>query len=336
MEKHIYQPTEDIVLENGEKIIRPQIAFHTYGNFIPGKSKVVWVCHALTANSDVFDWWPGLFGKKCLFNERDYFIVCANNLGSCYGTAGPLSLMPGKDENYFQSFPSITIRDMVKAHRLLCKHLGIEEIEIMIGGSQGGQQVMEWAIEEPLKIKKIILIATNAFHSPWGVAFNESQRMSIFADQSYHQNIPEGGLEGMKAARAMALISYRNYHTYKAKQSEENENLITDFKAASYQRHQGLKLANRFNAYSYVVLSRAMDSHHVGRNRGGVQKALQTIKAKTLVISVSSDLLFPPEEQKFLAENISDAKWESIDSLYGHDGFLLETEQLTQIIQKFI
>lgn len=336
MKKHVYKYAGEFILESGEVLPQLEIVYHTYGNFEPGKSRVIWVCHALTANSDVYDWWPGLFGSNDFFNEKEFFIVCANNLGSCYGTSGPLSVNPKTGKKYFDEFPQVSIRDMVKAHRLLKSHLQIDNIECLIGGSQGGQQVLEWAIEEPLCIKKIIAVATNAFHSPWGIAFNESQRLSIRADKSYYEKREDGGSEGMKAARSIALLSYRNYNSYHAKQSEEHSEKRNDFRAASYQRYQGEKLVKRFNAYSYVVLSEAMDSHQLGRGRGNAEEALKLIKSKALIISVSSDLLFPPEEQKYLAEKIPGAQYASIDSLYGHDGFLLETEQLKKIIQKFI
>ena len=167
-----------------------------------------------------------------------------------------------------------TIRDVVHSFDLLRKDLGIDRIKTCIGGSLGGQQALEWAIIQPDLIENLILIATNAVHSPWGIAFNESQRMSIEVDPTWKESQPRAGIEGMKAARATALISYRNYETYQITQARQENSTGESLRAISYQRYQGEKLAGRFNAYSYYILSKMMDSQDVGRNRGGVIKAL--------------------------------------------------------------
>jgi len=326
---------EEFKLESGKKLSELEIGFHTYGKLSKNRDNVVWVCHALTANSDVFDWWKGLFGEKDYFNTEEYFIVCANILGAPYGTTSPLSINPTTGQPYYLAFPQITVRDMVKAHQLLAEHLGIEDIKIIIGGSLGGQQAMEWSIIEPERIKNSILIATNARHSPWGVAFNESQRLAIAADRSFYANKPDGGAKGMKAARSLALLSYRTYKTYSVTQQEDSDKKVDDFKASSYQNYQGDKLVKRYNAYSYWYLTKVMDSHNVGRGRHGVEKALSLIKARTLVIGVKSDVLFPIEEQQYLFRHIPKAAFAELDSFYGHDGFLIETELLTNVITSF-
>ncbi|WDF53562.1 homoserine O-acetyltransferase family protein [Mucilaginibacter sp. KACC 22063] len=335
MDPEIYQHTEEFVLESGQTLSGLEIGFHTYGRLNKHRDNVVWVCHALTANSDVFDWWKGLFGDNNLFNPEDHFIVCANVLGSPYGTTNPLSTNPVTGSPYYLSFPQFTIRDVAKAHQLLADHLGIDQINILIGGSLGGQQAMEWSIDQPDRIKNLILIATNARHSPWGIAFNESQRMAITTDRTFYANKPDGGAKGLKAARSFALLSYRNYKTYNLTQQESADNITDNFRASSYQNYQGEKLVKRFNAYSYWYLTKLMDSHDTGRNRGGVEKALSTIKAKTLVIGIRSDFLFPIEEQQYLFQHIPKAAFAELDSFYGHDGFLIETEALTNIINSF-
>ena len=336
MSQEILHYPQPFLLECGKTLPQLQITYHTYGTYQPEKSHVIWVCHALTANADVFDWWKGLFGPNYLFNPEEHFIVCANILGSCYGTTGPLSENPDTGAAYFQLFPDISIRDMVAAHEILRQHLGIFKIYSLIGGSLGGQQALEWAIQSPDLIENLLIVATNACHSPWGIAFNEAQRLAIRADETFHLNLPDGGRKGLKAARAVALLSYRTYHTYGKTQCETDLNKIDNFKASSYQNYQGDKLVNRFNAYSYVSLSKTMDSHNVGRNRGSIATALQQIKAKTLVVGISSDLLFPPQEQQYLTEHIPGAVYHEIDSFYGHDGFLIETEKLTQLIETFL
>ncbi|MBK0379482.1 homoserine O-acetyltransferase family protein [Mucilaginibacter segetis] len=322
-------------LESGNKLPGLQIGYTTYGTLNKDKDNVVWVCHALTANSDVFEWWKGLFGPEDHFNPDEYFIICANVLGSPYGTSNPLSVNPTTGQPYYLSFPEVTIRDIVKAHKLLADHLQIDDIEILLGGSLGGQQALEWSITEPDRIKNLILIATNAKHSPWGIAFNESQRLAIGADRTFYANFPDGGAKGLKAARSIALLSYRGYKTYAITQQEESDEVAKGFRAASYQNYQGQKLVNRFNAYSYWYLSKAMDSHNVGRGRHGVDKALSLIKARTLVIGIKSDVLFPVEEQQYLFRHIPKSAFAELDSFYGHDGFLIETEALTKVITSF-
>lgn len=324
----------DFVLESGQVIQNLRIAYHTFGFFNPASDNVIWICHALTANSDVFDWWAGVCGESAFFNPKEHFIVCANIIGSCYGSTGPLS-KDANEQKWFDEFPFITTRDMANAHDLLRNHLGIEHVKALIGASLGGQQAMEWVILRPELFENLVLIATNAYHSPYGIAFNESQRLAIYADSTYHLRIENGGQQGLIAARSMALISYRSYDGYMKTQSEDDHEKTDDFLASRYQRYQGWKLANRFNAYSYVTLSKAMDAHHVGRGRDSIEGALKLITSKTLVIGISSDNLFPSLEQRFLAEKISNSTYKCIDSIFGHDGFLVEKDQLIVIFKEF-
>jgi homoserine O-acetyltransferase len=322
------------ILENGKQIPTLEVTFHTFGTFSENKP-VIWVCHALTANSDVSDWWNGLFGENDLFNHNEYFIICANVLGSCYGTTGPTSENLPQELTYL-NFPLVTPRDMANLHELLRKHLNIQKIDLLIGSSLGGQQAQEFAYLLGDSLSKLVLIATNAKHSPFGIAFNESQRLALLADQTFEQQIPDGGAKGLKAARSIAMLSYRSYDGYVVTQIETDNNLTDNFKASSYQNYQGQKLVNRFDAYAYWYLLKAMDSHNIGRNRESIESALVEIKAKTLVIGITSDLLFPVAEQVFLAEHIPKAKLEIINSIFGHDGFLVETKQLETILKNFI
>ncbi|MBL4676528.1 MAG: homoserine O-acetyltransferase [Mucilaginibacter sp.] len=336
MSTQTFTYTGTFELESGRKLQGIEIGYNTYGTLNKNRDNVVWVCHALTANSDVFDWWKGLFGPEDHFNPDEHFIICANVLGSPYGTVNPLSTNPATGQPYFLAFPDYTIRDIVKAHQLLANHLGIDKIEILLGGSLGGQQALEWSIIEQDRIKNLILIATNANHSPWGIAFNESQRLAISADRTFQAGSIDGGAKGLKAARSIALLSYRNYKTYGITQQEDSDETPETYKAVSYQNYQGQKLVNRFNAYSYWYLSKAMDSHNVGRGRGSVDKALGLVKARTLVIGIKSDVLFPIEEQQYLFRHIPKSAFAELDSFYGHDGFLIETEDLTKVITSFL
>ncbi len=334
LQKFTYQ--KRFQLESGQSLPSLEIAYHTFGTLNKERNNVIWVCHALTANSNVFDWWNGLFGEKSLYNPNDYFIVCANNLGSCYGTTGPLSINQETKEEWFNYFPQITIKDIAASLELLKDHLRIDKIHTLIGGSQGGQIAQEWTLQNKNLVENLILIATNAQHSPWGIAFNESQRLAIKADRTYYSNTIDAAKKGLSAARSIALLSYRGYNTYDVTQKDENYNKTNNYASASYQRYQGEKLVNRFNAYSYVRLLDAMDSHNVARNRTETKAlALKQIKASTLVIGLTTDILFPLAEQKFLAKNIPGANYEEIDSSFGHDGFLIETEKLSKIISVY-
>jgi len=327
---------EPFALESGASLPELTITYTTYGRLSEQQDNVVWVCHALTANADPAEWWPGLVGEGKLFDPAKHFIVCANILGSCYGTTGPALVNPATGDPFRQNFPLVTVRDMVRAHQLLQAHLGIRRIEIAIGGSMGGQQVLEWAIMDPALIRHIVILAANARHSAWGIAFNEAQRMAIEADPTLSDGSPEAGLRGLEAARAIAMLSYRNYLTYQHSQADPENDKLDDFRASSYQRYQGLKLRKRFDVFAYLTLSKAMDSHNVGRGRPGIEAALKGIKAKTLVIGIRSDILFPVSEQAEIAKHVPQADLEVIDSLYGHDGFLIEDAQITRLVTAFL
>lgn len=329
-----YNTNAPFQLESGAILENLTIAYNTYGQLNENKSNVIWICHALTANSDVSDWWSGIVGVGKFYDPNDYFIVCANVIGSAYGTTGPL--IPQLNQRpLLDNFPTITIRDMVHAHQLLCNRLGVRSIHTLLGASVGGQQALEWAILDDDLIQSLVLIATNAQHSAYGIAFNESQRLAILADATYGNGTIKGGRAGLIAARSIALLSYRSYKGYNETQTDTEDSKLKNYKAASYQKYQGEKLANRFNAYSYVTLINAMDSHNVARNRGELADVLKGVKAKTITIGIDSDVLFPTNEQKLLADLIPNAYYEEITSDFGHDGFLIETDQLTLILNRF-
>lgn len=331
MAEHLYKHTGIFYTEASDRIKNLELSYHTYGKLNATKNNVVWVCHALTANADVLDWWSGLFGENDLISPKEYFIICVNIPGSCYGSSGPLS----GEKPMFENFPTLTVRDIVNALEILRNSLKIKHVHLLIGASLGGQQALEWSIKKPRIFKQVILLATNAKHSAWGIAFNESQRMAIENDPVYKNRDQYSVSEGLKTARSIAMLSYRSYDGYASTQTNEDDK-TEDFKAASYQQYQGEKLAKRFNPWSYHLLSKVMDSHNIGRSRSGIKAALKSVKAKTLVIGVRSDLLFPVAEQIALSEGITGAVYREIDSLFGHDGFLIETEQLSRHIAKFL
>ncbi|MET0299057.1 MAG: homoserine O-acetyltransferase [Flavitalea sp.] len=336
MSHKIFRFGKTFKLESGKTLSGFHLAYTTLGTLNTSGDNVVWIFHALTANSDPSEWWPGLVGETKLFDPAEYFIVCVNMPGSCYGSFSPLDENPSSKKPWLHQFPLFTTRDMIRAYQPLRAYLGIQKIHIGIGGSMGGQQLLEWAIDEPSLFNYIFPVATNAFHSPWGIAFNATQRHAIELDPTWTNAEASAGVDGMKVAREIALLSYRHYDTYNAGQNEAANNNTENFRSESYQKYQGEKLARRFNAFSYYFLSKSMDSHHVGRNRDGAEKALAGITAHTLVIGIGTDVLFPLSEQKFLGDNIPGAAFKAIESPYGHDGFLLEFDQITALAKEFI
>lgn len=327
-------------LESGAELPELQIAYHTFGTLNDKRDNVIWVCHALTANSDVADWWPNTVVDNGFLDPSRYFIVCANILGSHYGTTGPLTVDPRTGQPYYDRFPQMTVRDMVRVHQILADYLGIERVKLLIGSSLGGFQCMEWALMQPDFAEHVALIATTPVTKPWAAAFNESQRMAIQADSSYGTDSPEAGMAGLAAARSIALLSYRGARAYDLTQAdngaETNPANPFDRRVLTYQQHQGDKLCRRFNAYSYYRLSRAVDSHDVGRGRGGIETALRSFKPKALIVAITSDILFPPSDHEPMARCIPNVEYHIIDSDFGHDGFLIEYKKLTELIKGFI
>jgi homoserine O-acetyltransferase len=332
MGKKIFTHRKNLKLELGGNLPLVDITYHTYGTLNEKENNVIWVCHALTANSDVLEWWPSLFGKGKTYDPANYYIVCANIIGSCYGSSGPLTINNENNTTYYSTFPQVTIRDMVHAHLLLKEHLKITTIHTLIGGSMGGYQAMEWAFIEPTTIGRLILIATGAKESAWGIAIHTTQRMAIETDDTWNHPQLNAGANGLKTARAIGMLTYRNYSAFVRSQTDEMDKL-DEFKASSYIHYQGKKLVNRFNAYSYWLLTKAMDSHNIARGRGLMEDVLKRIKLPTLVIGINSDQLCPVTEQQFLANHLANGLYREIDSLYGHDGFLIEGEKIGKIIQ---
>ena len=330
-----HELTARLELEAGGILPAARIVYHTSSEGWDGKP-VVWICHALTANSDPEDWWPEMVGPGKGIDTDRFFVVCVNMLGSPYGSEGPAMINPETGKPWLLDFPRVTVRDMIKATIEVRKYLGINRIFLLIGSSIGGFQALEWAITEPSIFEHCVFIATAPRISPYFTAMNEAQRMAIEADQSFRAAKDlSGGAAGLRCARAQGLISYRSYEGYRLTQWEEDPDTLFAGRAASYERYQGEKLVRRsFDAYSYYTLSYALDSHNVGRGRGGVAKALDTIKAHSIIITIDSDNLFPVEESRVWNKMVPGAEYIEISSRFGHDGFLLETERLTEILRK--
>ena len=320
--------THNFSFEAGGCLDQLEIVYHTSPREYQKGERVVWLCHALTANSDPLDWWPEMVGDGCCVDPNTDFVVCVNIFGSAYGTTGPRSI------NNHLDFPKFTVRDTARLFTLVREHLGIELVDMLIGSSIGGFHALEWAIMEGERIRKAAFIATAPRVSAWLSAWMEVQRMTLEADPTFRAcESLDGGRKGLEAARAISLISYRSFDGYNLTQYETDEDCLFASRAASYERYQGEKLVKRgFDAYSYYYLLHCVDSQNVGRYRGGVATALAKIKAKSIIISITSDGLFPPCESQEWAKHIPEAKYYEIESRFGHDGFLLETAQITKII----
>ena len=334
-----YHHDKPLLLESGEEIRDLVIAYHVFGTPAPDGSNVVWVCHALTANSDVSDWWPHTVEEGRFLDPNLHCIVCANVLGSCYGTTGPLSVNSATGKPWFRSFPKITIRDVVSCHRILAKALGFKRMHAIVGSSVGGFQALEWAVEEPDRFGRIALIATDAYASPWTIAIDETQRMSITSDITFFDDVPEGGARGLAAARALGLLTYRGGEGYNRTQQDAphpDDELPEVHRACTYQRYQGEKLVRRFDAYSYTAILDSFDTHDVGRGRGGRAAALSRLTMPVIVVNITTDIIFTEPEMRQLASMIPSAEFVQIESPFGHDGFLVEADLLNSILYPFI
>lgn len=321
-------------LESGKHLDNIELKYCTYGSINKNKSNIVWVFHALTGSHEIENWWLGAIGKNKLLNTNKYFIICVNSLASCYGSTSPL-FKNKKGKKYYYDFPIITNKDIINSFELLRKHLEIKNIFIGIGASLGGQHLLEWACLNGSLFKKIIPIATNSVMSSWGVAFSKSQRMAIENDYTWGKKIDNAGLNGLKCARSIAMLSYRSYDIYN-KKLKANKKSIDCFPASSYQKYQGEKLKNRFNALCYWYLTKTMDSHNISRGRETLEKSLNKINSSCLIIGISSDILFPLSEQKFIYNHIKNSRLYVLESNYGHDAFLVEIDKITDVINDFL
>lgn len=334
MTQEVFHSIEPLQLESGEVLMNFELAYTTYGQLNAEKSNVIWVVHALTGDSNAAEWWNGLIGEDKFFDPANHFIICANLLGSCYGSTNPFSENPKTGSTYYYDFPQLTTRDLAISLERLRLHLKIEKIHTLIGGSLGGQVALEWALTLGQKLENAVILASTVKTSPWVIGFNETQRMAIESDCSWGECHESAGAKGLETARAIAMLTYRHPDDLLIKQSEKEEKL-DGFRAASYLRYQGNKLAKRFNALSYWTLSKAMDSHDLGRGRDGVEAALEKIEAKVLAIGVNSDLLFLPSESQFISQKVKRGTYKEINSTAGHDAFLIEFEQLSHFLKSF-
>jgi len=316
-----YIHDEKFILESGEHLENLVIKYHQYGKPNASQSNVIWVFHPLSANANVEEWWPGLFGEGEIFSVQEHCVICANTILSPYGSTAPKDLL----------FPRMTVRDVVNTQLKLADFLGIRRIKTAIGGSFGGAQALEFALAFDGHIDQLVVMACLARETSWGIALHEAQRIALKADSSFGE--VGKGKEGLKAARAMGLLTYRTADSFIQRLAGLNS--VGQHNATSYLQYQGDKFVNRFDALSYYYLSHCLDSHDLGRGRGGVKKALSQLRMPTMIVGIPSDLLIPFAEIEAMARDIPKGKLVTLQSLYGHDGFLIEHGKLSASLQEF-
>ncbi len=336
-ETQFYHLSEPFQLESGATLTGVRVAYRTWGKLDPDGKNVVLVCHALTGSADVDVWWQPLLGVGRSLDPEHDFIVCSNILGSCYGTTGPTDLNPATGNAYGVAFPAITIRDMVRLQARLVAMLGIRSLRLVIGGSLGGMQVLEWAVLYPEMVQAIAVIAAPGRHSAWCIGWNEAQRQAIYADPNWQQgNYTDDRRpdQGLAIARMIAMSTYRSWANFSTRFGRHIGQ--TDaFAIAEYLQYQGRKLVERFDANTYLTLSHALDQHDVSRPNRTYEEVLQSIDQPTLIVSIRSDILYPPTEQEELAFWISNAQLKNLESPCGHDAFLIDMKQLNDLVFDF-
>ena len=323
-------------LENGGELHPLQLAFHSSGTLNTERDNVILITHALTGSSDAFDWWEPVIGPGRAIDTSGYFVLCVNVLGSPYGSTSPLTYQDfGKSP---AEFPKITIRDVVRSQRWLTDSLGITAIQSVIGGSLGGMTALEWGIMYPDLVKSIVSIGSSARHSAWCIGWSAAQRQAIRNDPAwnhgnYGKNPPK---QGLALARQIAMISYRSMSSFSERFGRELQDGTADFYTVeSYLDYQGKKLVERFDANCYIELTKIMDTHDVSRDRAPCPEVLESIRQPTQIISIDTDVLYVPAEQKELAEYIPHSECYEINSIHGHDAFLIEFEQVEEALRNF-
>lgn len=317
-------------LERGGTLADVTVEVRTWGRH---RRSATLICHALTGDANADEWWAPLFGKGRVFDTTQEFIVATNVLGGLAGTTGPRSVNPETDEPYGPTFPRITIRDMVRLQRSVLAELGVEKLDLVIGGSMGGMQVLEWAAMYPDIVESIVPIGVGSEQSAWTIALSETQRNAIKSDPGYHDGwyaAEEGPVAGLAVARQIAMVSYRSpgeFTTRFGRKAGES-----GFEVQSYLAHQGAKFVDRFDANTYLMLVDAMDSHDLGRGRGPTEAILRRIEVRGVVVGISTDNLYPVGEVRQLASRLPRCRFVVLDSDRGHDGFLVDADALNDLI----
>jgi homoserine O-acetyltransferase len=360
---HFYHHTFPLILESGETLPSLTVAYETYGKLNRDRNNAILICHALSGDAHVAGflngddkpgWWDAVVGPGKAFDTDRYYVICSNVIGGCKGSTGPSSDNPATSKPYGSAFPVITLRDMVDAQKLLVDHLGVQQLYAVAGGSMGGMQALQWTVSYPDRVKKAIVIAATGYSTPQQIAFNEVGRNAIISDPEWNcgnyygsksYDAP-GPVKGLALARMVGHITYLSDESMHAKfgRSLQAKDRIgfdfsTDFAVESYLHHQGDTFTQRFDANSYLYITKAIDYFDLTKD-GSLTKGLAGVQAGFLVISVSSDWLYPPYQSQEIVQaltaNEREVRYSEIRSNYGHDAFLLESGQINYLISQFL
>jgi len=349
-----------LLLDGGGQFAPVTIAYETYGTLSPDRDNAILICHALTGDQFVASphpitgksgWWTRMVGPGLPIDPARHFVICANVLGSCMGSSGPSSVDPQTGSYYGMRFPVITIRDMVRTQAMLLDYLGIEVLEACVGGSMGGMQVIEWAATYPDRVRSAVVIASTARHSAQNIAFHEVGRQAVMADPNWqngayydHGVTPAAGLA---VARMAAHITYLSEAGLTEKfgrrlQSREAKSFgfDADFQVESYLRHQGLSFSDRFDANSYLYITRAMDYFDLAEEHGNLANAFRGTRTRFCLVSFDSDWLYPTAESRNIVHALNAAgapvSFVELSSPFGHDAFLLDVPELNRVVDGFL
>lgn len=359
----LFEPPNELVLASGERLGPITIAYETYGELSAARDNAVFVCHALTgdahvtgrhaADSKKAGWWDELVGPGKGLDTKKYFVICANVLGGCKGTTGPGSINPATGAQYALRFPFLTVGDIVSVHAALVRHLGVEKLLAVIGGSLGGFQVLKWAAEFPDALGAAVVLASGPRLSAQGIAFNMVGRRAIVTDPHFYGGdyyaAEQGPNVGLALARMLAHITYLSEASIEQKfgrRLQHSDRLAYDlaqeveFQVESYLHYQGKRFVERFDANSYLYLTRAMDYFDLAERYGSITQALSKSSARFLVSSYSTDWLFPMAQSReivaALIEGRRDVTYVELDSPFGHDSFLIDFDPLEQLLHPFL
>ncbi|SDF32556.1 homoserine O-acetyltransferase MetX [Sporolituus thermophilus] len=345
----VADPDNPLVLTMGGTLTDVTVAYETYGTLSPNRDNVILVAHALTGDSHVAahddkdekGWWDALVGPGRPIDTNRFFVICSNVLGGCRGTTGPSSPDPATGRPYGMRFPAITIRDMVHVQKRLLEQLDIYRLALVIGGSMGGMQALEWGVTYPGFMDGIIAIAAPGYSSAQSIAYNKVAREAVMLDPAWRQGDYYGGAGpqiGLSIARALGMITYQSEPSMAAKFGRRMRG--GQFEVENYLDYQGISLVRRFDANSYLYLLRALDLHDLGAGYASYEAALARIEARVLIVGVSSDILYPAYQQQELVEVLrrlgKAARYAQIDSPHGHDGFLIDFDALSPVLSDFI
>ncbi|HJQ31925.1 MAG TPA: homoserine O-acetyltransferase [Pyrinomonadaceae bacterium] len=327
--------------------LRPlTLRYATYGTLNERRDNAVLVCHALSGSARVADWWPELFGEGKPFDTERHCVIGVNVVGSCYGSTGPRSIDARTGRPYGVDFPLVTIADMVRAQSLLLERLGVRRLRAVVGGSIGGMQALQWAVDFPERVERCVAIGAAPLPA-LGLALNHLQRQAIMNDPLWRggryseDEPPEAGLA---LARGIAMCSYKSAGLFDSRFARRPDragedparSLCERFDVAGYLDHQGRSFTRRFDANSYLILSKAMDTFDLARGYGSEESALRRVRARVLLVGITSDWLFPPDEVRALARRMSAAgvrcRYEELESPHGHDGFLADADLLAPLL----